>query len=104
MFTLKKLAAEAPPLKKIDYRMASKVAQQNQRDSDVGLVTLAVDSSNIGAGWIISQVYEDGDFLVLFSSVTFNEPQNKYSQPKLELYGLFHAIKAKRHLLYGIHF
>jgi hypothetical protein len=33
----------------------------------------------------------------------FKPHESQYLQPKLELYGLFHALKAKRHHLYGIH-
>ena len=35
---------------------------------------------------------------------TFKEHENRYSQPKLELYGLYCALKAQCHMLYGIHF
>jgi RNase H-like domain found in reverse transcriptase len=62
------------------------------------------DSSVIGAGWIISQIVKDGELPVVFGSVTFKEHESRYSQPKLELYGLFHAVKVERHRLYGIHF
>ena len=101
---LKFLASTAPPLIKIDFTLTSKVKRPGDRTSDVGLVTIAVDSSNIGVGWIISQMTEEGEFPASFGSLTFKEPESRYLQPKLELYGLFHALKAQRHILYGIHF
>ena len=101
---LKFLATTAPPLVAIEYELASKIASQEFCDSDLGLVTLAVDLSYIGAGWILSQVLEASDLPVLFGSVTFKDHESCYSQPKLELFGLFRALKAEHHRLYGIHF
>lgn len=65
---------------------------------------MSVDSSYIGAGWIISQLISTGEHPVLFGSVTFKPHESRYSQPKLELYGLYRAVKAERHRVYGIHF
>jgi hypothetical protein len=104
MERLKFLATTAPPLVAIEYELVSKITSPEFRDSDLGLVTLAVDSSYIGAGWILSQVLDKGDLPILFGSVTFKEHESRYSQPKLELFGLFRALKAERHRLYGIHF
>ena len=70
----------------------------------MGLVTISVDSSIIGAGWILSQITDKGELPVLFGSVMFKEHESRYSQPKLELYGLYRALKAQCHMLYGIHF
>ena len=56
MERLKLLAAMAPPLTAINYEAASKIIQKGFRTSDEGLVILAVDSSYIGAGWIVSQI------------------------------------------------
>ena len=104
MERLKFLASTAPPLVAIEYELASKVQREEFRESDKGLVTLAVDSSYIGAGWILSQILDKGDLPILFGSVTFKPHESRYSQPKLELFGLFRALKAERHRLYGIHF
>ena len=104
MDILKEKARTAPPLIAIDYILASQILRPQFRNSDLGLVTLAVDSSVIGAGWIVSQIVEKGELPVVFGSVTFKEHESRYSQPKLELYGLFRAVKAERHRLYGIHF
>ena len=72
--------------------------------SDLGLVTIAVDSSIIGAGWIVSQITKKGELPVLFGSITFKEHKSRYSVPKLELCGVHCALKAQCHMLYGIHF
>src|SRR6266852_6560560 len=49
MERLKFLASTATPLRAIEYKLASTVTRPEFRDSDMGLVTLAVDSqSNIG--------------------------------------------------------
>ena len=56
------------------------------RTSDLGLIT------------------EKGELPVLFGSITFKEHESRYSQPKLKLYSLYRALKAQRHMLYGIHF
>ena len=78
---LKFLATTAPPLVAIEYELTSKIASQEFCDSDLGLVTLAVDSSYIGTGWILSQVLEAGDLPMLFGSVMFKDHESHYSQP-----------------------
>jgi hypothetical protein len=85
MNELKNLASSAPPLIRIDYELALNVIHSEFRDSDLGLVTLAVDSSNIGAGWILSQIVEQGDLPALFRSITFKPHESRYLQPKLKL-------------------
>ena len=104
MEQLKLLATAAPPLIAIEYELVSNVTHSEFRESDLGLITIAVDSSTIGTGWILSQVVERGDLPALFGSITFKPHESRYSQAKLELYGLFRALKAERHRLYGIHF
>jgi len=71
MDKLKELTKAAPPLASIDYVSVREIVRSKYRETDMGLVTLAVDSSIIGAGWIISQISEKGDLPVLFGSVTF---------------------------------
>jgi hypothetical protein len=41
---------------------------------------------------------------VIFGSCTFNDTESRYSQAKLELYGVFRAVKDLRHRIWGIHF
>ena len=53
-------------------------------------VILAVDSCMNGAGYILLQIGKDGKrYPSRFSSITFNDRESRYSQAKLELYGLF---------------
>ncbi len=64
---------------------------------------LAVDSSVCGVGWILSQDCLDGKHhLVRFGSLSWNSREAHYSQAKLELYGLFQALRVLRHHLIGI--
>ena len=66
---LKFLASTVLPLIKIDFELALKITRLEMRTSDLGLVTIAVDSSIIRAGWILSQITEKGELPVLFGSV-----------------------------------
>ncbi len=57
-------------------------------------VYLAVDSSWRGIGWILSQQCEDGQHRPSrFGSISWNKRESRYSQPKIELYGLFQALR-----------
>jgi len=58
-------------------------------------VYLSVDSSVRGVGWILVQDCSDGHRRPLrFGSIAWNEHKSRYSQAKLELYGLFCALHA----------
>ena len=66
-------------------------------------VFLAVDSSFRGVGWILSQECTDGKRRpARFGSISWNERESNYSQPKIELYGLFRALRALRLHLIGV--
>ena len=66
-------------------------------------VFLAVDSSFRGVGWILSQECADGKRRpARFGSISWNERESNYSQPKIELYGLFRALRALRLHLIGV--
>src|SRR5258708_7266899 len=104
MDLLKHLAATAVPVRSLDYELACKVKPIDQRDSELRLVTVHVDSSSIGIGWMIAQCLVDAEYPIVFGSITFNEQEAQYSQPKLELYGVFRALKAEWHRLHNIHF
>ena len=66
-------------------------------------VYLAVDSSWHAVGWILSQQCEDGQRRPSrFGSIAWNERESRYSQPKIELYGLFRALRALRVHIVGI--
>ena len=67
-------------------------------------VYLSVDSSVCGVGWILVQDCSDGcHHPSRFSSILWNECKSCYSQAKLELYGLFHALCAMRLYLVSVH-
>ena len=66
-------------------------------------VYLAVDSSFRGVGWILSQDCADGKRRpARFGSISWNEREARYSQAKIELYGLFRALRALRLHLVGV--
>src|SRR5258708_1063537 len=92
------------PVRGLDYELGGRVKPPDQRDGELGLVTVHVDSSVIGMGWMIAQRLADAEYPIVFGSITFNECEVHYSQPKLELYGVFRALKAECHRLHNIHF
>ena len=66
-------------------------------------VYVGIDSSTRGVGWILCQDREDGKRRpARFGSLSWNEREARYSQPKIELYGLFRALRALRVHLIGI--
>ena len=90
MQALKDAIMHSPSLISIDY------------SSDLA-VYLAVDSSTRGVGWILSQDCPDGKRRpARFGSISWNERESRYSQAKLELYGLFRALRSLRLYLIGI--
>src|SRR5258708_7309857 len=95
MDLLKQLVSTAVPVRMLDYKLAQKVKQLDQRESDVGLVSIHVYTSNIGVGWMIAQQLEDVEYPIVFGLITLNKCEGCYSQPKLELYGVFRALKAE---------
>ena len=100
---LKLAITRAPVLIKIDYELA-KLIRPLPRDSDEGLVIVAIDSCKLGSGWVL---YQQRDGLIkpaIYGSCTFNETESRYSQPKAELYGVFRAVKNLRHRIWGLHF
>ena len=90
MEILKELVRNCSAIKALDY--------SSDRE-----VVLAVDSSWIAVGFILSQEGEDGKrYPSRFGSITWNETEQKYSQAKLELYGLFRALKAVKVYVVGV--
>ena len=88
---LKQLVATAPALRSIDY--------QSHRP-----IILSVDSSKIAVGFILSQLDEHGRRRpARYGSIPMGDTESRYSQAKLELYGLFRATKAFTIYLVGAH-
>jgi len=58
-------------------------------------VYLSVDSSMRGVGWILAQDCPDGRRCPSrFGLISWNKRKSRYSQAKVELYGLFRALRA----------
>lgn len=90
MNVLKELAINAPCIRPLDYG--------SKRE-----VIVAVDSSKYAVGWVLLQIDQNKRRAPSrFGSLTFNLRERHYSQPKLELYGLFRALKAVRVYIIGV--
>ena len=87
---LKKRVCSAPALCSIDY-------------SSSNPVILSVDSSYIAVGFILSQLNDQGKRRpARYGSLPMDEPASRYSQPKLELYGLYRALRHFRLHIIGV--
>ncbi|PIL30703.1 hypothetical protein GSI_06871 [Ganoderma sinense ZZ0214-1] len=100
---LKRLLTSAPVLVRIDYEKATLITRP-PRDSDDGMLVVGVDSSWMGAGWVLYQIVDGIKRVALYGSSTFTKPQQNYGQPKSEVFGTFVALKALRHRVWGVHF
>jgi hypothetical protein len=90
MDSLKNAIVHSPAIRPINYSSSLKVI-------------LAMDSSHIACGWILFQVDEEGRHRpARFGSITWNERESRYSQAKIELYGLFRALRAAKVWLIGL--
>ena len=90
MDTLKSAIVSSPAIKPLDYSSSNEVI-------------LAVDSSHIVVGYILSQVDNDGKrHPARFGSIMWNDHEARYSQVKLELYGLFRALKSVKVWIIGV--
>jgi hypothetical protein len=66
-------------------------------------VILAVDSCMNGVGYILLQIGPDKKrYPSRFGSITFHDHISRYSQAKLELYGLFRALKQTQLYTIGV--
>jgi hypothetical protein len=87
---LKVAISTAPALRPIDYRSGKSVI-------------LSVDTSYIAVGFILSQIDENGKRRpARYGSLPMNETEARYSQAKLELYGLFRALRHWRLYIIGV--
>ena len=88
--TLKRIVVSAPALRPIDYLSAL-------------AVILAVDTSFKAMGMVLLQIDEKGNRRpARYGSIPMNDRERRYSQPKLELYGLYRALRAWRLYLVGV--
>ena len=90
MKDLKEALLSSPALRPIDYK------------SDAPVI-LSVDTSSIAIGLMLAQCDPEDTkrrYVARFGSITLNDRESRYSQPKLELYGLYRALRSlKMHLL-----
>jgi hypothetical protein len=87
---LKHAVLSSPALRPLDY--------ESERP-----VTLAVDSCMNGVGYLLLQQGEGKKrYPSRFGSITFNARESRYSQAKLELYGLFRSLKATQLYTIGV--
>jgi len=87
---LKTLVSQAPALRPIDYR--------SERP-----VFLSVDTSIYGIGFVLSQDDEKGRRVpARYGSLPLSDVESSYSQAKLELFGLFRALRQYELYLAGI--
>ena len=92
MADLKQAVLESPALRAIDY------------DSDAPVI-VAVDTSQIAVGYYLAQQDIHNPrirYFNRFGSITLNEREARFSQAKLELYGLYRALRALRFWLLGV--
>lgn len=81
MDKLKELITSAPALISIDYALGTPIR-------------MGVDSSHIAVGFILWQDDLNGVRRpARYGSLPMNERESRYSQPKLELYGLYRALR-----------
>ena len=79
---LKKAVSSAPALRSVDY------------SSDLAVI-LAVDTSKYAVGIVLLQMDELGKRRpARYGSIPLGPVEGNYSQPKLELYGLYRALHA----------
>ncbi|MBW0572119.1 hypothetical protein O181_111834 [Austropuccinia psidii MF-1] len=90
---LRRIVGEEITLKKLDY------------DKGEGQIKLAVDSSYIAAGEVLTKEDKEGKYRpVIYESTNFSKLESKYSQPKLELCGVARIFKKLQTILWGQHF
>ena len=92
MNDLKEALLTSPALRPIDY------------DSDAPVI-LSVDMSSIAVGYLLAQCDVENPrlwYYAKFGSITLNEREARFSQPKLEIYGLYQTLRALRYLLVGM--
>ena len=89
---LKAALLASPALRPIDYTSPTPII-------------LAVDTSQIAVGFLLCQCDTENPCIrrfARFGSITLNDRKSRFSQPKLELYGLFRALRSLKAYLIGV--
>ena len=92
MADLKDAVLKSPALRPIDYESGAPVI-------------IAVDTSQLAVGYQLCQQDPQNPrirYYSRFGSITLNEREARFSQPKLELYGLFRTLRALCLYLIGL--
>ena len=90
MDTLKSAILSSPAIRPLDYSSSNEVI-------------LAVDSSHIAVGYILSQVDDNAKrHPARFSPIMWNDRESRCSQAKLELYSLFRALRPVKVWIIGV--
>ena len=92
MDELKQALVDSPALRAIDY------------ESDAAVI-LGVDTSWMAVGYLLCQQDREKPairYYNRFGSITLNDREQRFSQPKLEIYGLYRALRALRLWLIGV--
>jgi hypothetical protein len=92
MDDLKDALVNSPALRPINYTSEASVI-------------LSVDTSYIAVGFLLAQCDIDNPklrYYAKFGSITLNEREARFSQPKLELYGLYRTLRALKIILLGV--
>ncbi len=122
---IKNYAAKAQPLTKLTKKDApfefgpEQIAAQETLKNDLvnsqalrpinyeseAPVILAVDTSYIAVGFALCQLdelHKKIRYFARFGSITLNEREARFSQAKLEIYGLYRALRAYKLFLIGV--
>lgn len=89
---LKRVVLTCPAIRAIDYTLGAPVI-------------LAVDMSNIAIGFFLAQQDPNNPKIKMygrFGSITLNDRERRFSQVKLELYGMFQALQTCHLYLLGV--
>ena len=89
MNNLKDALLNSPALRPINYKSEAPVI-------------LSVDTSHIAVGYLLAQCDPKNPrlrYYARFGSIMLNDRESRFSQAKLELYGLYHTLRALKPLL-----
>lgn len=92
MEDLKEAACNCEALRPIDYKSPA-------------AIVVGVDTSYLAVGYLLSQCDNDNPrlrYFARFGSITLNDRESRFSQPKLEIYGVYRTLKELKPWLIGV--
>ena len=103
MWSLFGMIADRKPLKHLKALSLKHLLFEVLITHPISPIILAVDTSYTAIGIILLQIDEEGRRRpARYGSIPINDRESRYSQPKLELYGLFRALRHYRLYLIGV--